>query len=428
MSYRDFLAAVEGRDLFVSHDAAAGHDLDIDPYAAFGRLRAEAEVVPADLHDVLGISADIMVTAQSGGYRDLTSPVFSAVSFDSVRIILKDAESFNQEITRRAYTGTFGRALNTLDPPDHSRMRAIVDQVFGRRSMASWCSDIVAPLARRTVRRALADAASDGEIELVGQLLFTYPAEVITTLLGLPEDRIGDFMRCAVAMGSFFDADLAHAGAQAITDWVREIVTDRRAAGGAEHDLIGLLINAEVDGARLEDEEILSFVRLLYPAGYETTFRALSNTLVGLLTTGQWELVARDRSLAPVAVEEGLRWEPSVLGHPRWASRDTTVCGVDIPAGSVVHAFHASANRDESRWEHAERYDLRRPRLGNSTFGFGPHTCLGMHLARFEMTAMLAALADAIPRLRLSPRATPDEYRVRGLALRSPRSIPVVVA
>jgi cytochrome P450 len=167
---------------------------------------------------------------------------------------------------------------------------------------------------------------------------------------------------------------------------------------------------------------------LLYPAGFETTFRAMANTLVGLLTSGQWSLVREDRSLISAAVEEGLRWEAAVLGHPRWTVQDTTVSGVRIPAGSMVHAYHASANRDESRWERPDEFDLLRPRRGNSTFGFGPHTCLGMHLGRFEMGAMLEALLEQVPDLRLASDADPDDYRVRGLALRSPRAIPVVVA
>lgn len=116
------------------------------------------------------------------------------------------------------------------------------------------------------------------------------------------------------------------------------------------------------------------------------------------------------------------------MAHARYAVNDVQVCGVTVPRGAVVHAFHASANRDESRWERPDEFDISRPRLTHASFGFGVHLCIGKHLARQESETAVTMLLDLVPGLRLDPDASPDEYRVRGLRLRKPRRVPVRVA
>jgi cytochrome P450 len=183
-------------------------------------------------------------------------------------------------------------------------------------------------------------------------------------------------------------------------------------------------VRAELDGERLSTDEIAAFVRMLFPAGFETTMKGLSNALVGLLTSGQWALVREDRSLVTRAIEEGLRWQTSVLGMPRVATSDVEVAGMPVPAGDVVLCFAASANRDETRWPDADRYDLTRAPQPHVAFGVGPHVCLGMQLARAEGATALHALLGAVPELELVPGCD-DDVRPSGLAFRGPRAIPI---
>jgi cytochrome P450 len=198
------------------------------------------------------------------------------------------------------------------------------------------------------------------------------------------------------------------------------------ARGRTADDLVTLLANAELDGARLSVEEILPFLRLLSPAAFETTARALSNILCGLLgAPDQLAAVAADRRLVGAAVHEGLRWEPPLLGFARTATRDTELCGVRVAAGATVVPVVASANRDETRWAEPHRFDLARPMKPHLTFAQGPHTCLGMHLALLELEIALAIVLERLPGLRVAPGAC---VRVSGGAFRSALELPVVFA
>jgi cytochrome P450 len=185
-----------------------------------------------------------------------------------------------------------------------------------------------------------------------------------------------------------------------------------------------VLSTAEHDGLQLTDEEIFSFLRLLLPAGAETTYRSSSNLLVGLLENpDQLEAVRSDRALVPQAIEEGLRWEPPLLTIMRTVTHDTELDGVALPKDSVVVVNLGSANHDESRWEDPERFDIFRPPQQHLAFAFGAHLCLGMHLARMETSVLLNAVLDRLPGLRLDPDAEPPA--ITGMTFRAPASIRV---
>jgi cytochrome P450 len=190
-------------------------------------------------------------------------------------------------------------------------------------------------------------------------------------------------------------------------------------------DLISILAHAESDGGRLDDEMIFSFCRLLAPAGAETTYRSSSNLLFGLLSRPeQLAALREDRSLLRQAIEEGLRWEAPLTGIMRTCAADTEVCGVPIKADTVVAVGLGAANRDERRWEDPESFDIFRPQRQHIAFAAGPHTCLGMHLARMETRVMLEALLDRLPNLRLDPAA--EDVHISGDSFRAPRELPVV--
>ena len=188
-------------------------------------------------------------------------------------------------------------------------------------------------------------------------------------------------------------------------------------------DIIGDLCTAEIDGEKLTDEAIIAFLRLLLPAGLETTYRSSGNLLYLLLThPEQLAMVQQDRSLIPVAMEEGLRVETPLTMVMRTTTEEVEIGGKTIPAHSQIDLCMGSANRDESRWKDANTFDIRRPRQAHIAFAGGIHMCLGMHLARLETRVMLNSLLDRVENLTLEPD---DETRIVGVTFRSPNSLPV---
>ena len=171
---------------------------------------------------------------------------------------------------------------------------------------------------------------------------------------------------------------------------------------------------------------IFSFLRLLLPAGDETTFRSTGNLLYLLLAQpDQLESVRADRSLIPQAIEEALRLETPLLTITRLATRDTEIGSVAVPQGSTIMLMLAAANREETRYELPDHFDVTRDSpTPHMSFEHGPHVCLGIHLARVEMRVALNLLLDRLPDLRLDPSA--DDPHIRGQVFRSPTSIPVL--
>jgi len=215
---------------------------------------------------------------------------------------------------------------------------------------------------------------------------------------------------------------------QQLRTYLADVVEDRRAR--PREDVISDMVTARIereDGAveALDDEEIYSFIGLLLPAGAETTYRASGNLLFGLLThRDQLEAVKADRSLLTQTVEEGLRWENALLITSRRCMQDTVLAGVEIPAGSEVACHIGSANHDPKYWDEPESFDIFRPQRQAAIFGFGPHMCLGMHLARMEVRAAVDTLLDRLPDIAIDPQA--EDVHIHGEIFRSPLSLPVV--
>jgi cytochrome P450 len=276
------------------------------------------------------------------------------------------------------------------------------------------------------VATELIDAFADrGHAELVREFNFPFPTQVISGILGLPREDYRQFQRWSTAiLGFFTKLDEAVRASQEVKDYMAVILAERRQE--PRDDLISELAHAELDGERLSDEEIFSFLRLLLPAGVETTYRATGNMLFSLLSNPeQLAAVRADRGLVPQTIEESLRLETPLLNITRLATRDTEISGVPIPAGSTVMLMLAAANRDETRYGEPDQFDIHRegpkPHI---SFGHGPHACLGTHLARLEMRVALNQLLDRLPDLRLDPAG--DDPHIRGQVFRSPTSLPVL--
>jgi len=312
-----------------------------------------------------------------------------------------------------------GDTILAMDGADHLRHRALLSRAFTPRAIDRWESELVRPIVNAHVDRF----AARGEADLVRELTFPFPVHVVAAMIGLPESDHPAFHRLAVELISIgIDFDGAIRAARELRELCAPIVAARRER--PQDDLISVLAHAELDGSRLSDEEIYSFLCLLAPAGAETTYRSSSNLLCGLLANpDQLDALRNDRSLVPQAIEEGLRWEPPLLSILRTATHDTELAGVPIPEGAPVAVNLGAANRDPSRWDDPDRFDIFRPQKPHIAFAVGPHVCLGMHLARMETRVLLDALFERLPNLRLDPDA--KEGGITGLIFRSPKELRV---
>jgi cytochrome P450 len=307
-----------------------------------------------------------------------------------------------------------------MDEPEHHLYRGLVQQAFSRKAMESWERDLVLGV----VDEHIDSFAGEGSADLVRQLTFPFPVIVIARLLGLPRSDLRWFHTKAVELISVgFDIDRGLRASQELYEYFCRIIADRRAT--PSDDVISVLTKAELEGQRLTDDEICAFLRLLLPAGAETTYRSSSNLLFGLLSNPeQLDALRNDRALLPQAIEEGLRWEPPLLTIMRTATRDTVVEGVDVPAGATIVVNMGSANHDEKMWERPDDFDIFRAPKQHMAFAWGPHMCLGLHLARMETRVALTRVLDRLPGLRLDTEAEPPY--ITGMTFRAPNALPVV--
>ncbi len=346
--------------------------------------------------------------------------VFTAYGFDAVQQVLKDGETFSSAGYADIMGPVFGHSILEMDEPEHHTYRGLVQQAFSRKAMETWERDLV----RGVVDEMLDEIIDDKRGDLVRSLTFPFPVLVIARMLGLPREDLPAFHRQAVEMISAgFEFDRAIAASNALYEYFCAIIADRRQ--NPSTDVISVLVQAELEGERLDDAQICSFLRLLLPAGAETTYRSSSNLLFGLLSNPeQLDALRADRGLMAQAIEEGLRWEPPLLGIMRTATRDTEVDGMAIPSGSIVAVNIGSANHDERYWDNAEEFDIFRPPRQHLAFAWGPHMCLGLHLARMETRVALTQILDRLPNLRFDPDA--DAPFITGAVFRAPNALPVV--
>jgi cytochrome P450 len=354
--------------------------------------------------------------------HDEAYPVFFVYRYDDVLDVLRDDETFSSaHIIELIMGDVMGRyILVGMDNPQHRRYRALVSTAFRRGALARWEAELIQPVASELIDRF----AGRGRAELVREFTFPYPTKVTAGLLGLPGEDYRQFQLWSTAILSVHSKrDRAIAASADIKEYLAGVLSERRRE--PRQDLISDLARAELDGERLTAEEIFSFLRLLLPAGLETTYRSTGNLLFSLLSRpGQLDAVRADRSLVPQAIEEALRFETPLLNATRLAVRDTVLSGVPIPAGSTLVLMLGAANRDETRWPDPDRFDIFRDPRVHISFGQGPHVCLGMHLARVEMRVALNLLLDRLPQLRLDPDG--DDPHIRGQVFRSPTSLPVL--
>lgn len=396
----------DGDEFGLFDDAVAGDARD--PYPELAKARRDNPVQRLD---------------NSLMPHDEALPVFFVYDHESVSRVLRDAETFSSAHIIDLIMGPVmgEHIILGMDDPQHRRYRALVSTAFRQKVLARWESELVERVAHELIDRF----AGLGQADLVPSFMFPYPTRIIAHLLGFPDADYRQFQRWSIAILSFFTKqEEAIAASQEVKEYAAKLLAERRREPRA--DIISDLAHAEIDGEHLSDEEIFSFLRLLLPAGVETTYRSTGNFVYNLLShPDQLDAVREDRALIPQAIEESLRFETPLLNITRMAKKDTEVGGVAIPAGSTVMVMLASANREEDRYPEPDRFDIfRNEPKPHISFGHGPHVCLGMHLARMEMRVALNCLLDRLPNLRLDPAA--NDPHIRGQVFRSPNSLPVL--
>ena len=268
-----------------------------DPYPMLAGIRADTPVL--EVH--FGSGSGARSRPARPGPR--MSSLFTVTSHELARQVLTDSARFSSAGYATTMGQVMGRTILQMDPPEHQRHRALVAKAFRARVLDRWSDTIIGSCVSELI-----DAfASDGHADLVPQLTFPFPVRVIARILGLPEEDWPRFLRLSTELIAVMrNWDRAVAAGQELRGYFAEIIADRRRH--TRDDLVSQLIEAEVDGHRLSDDEIYPFLLLLLPAGAETTYRSSSNLLFGLLShPGQLDAVRADRGLVPQAIEETLR-------------------------------------------------------------------------------------------------------------------------
>ena len=388
-------------------NAALPADFLRDPYPYFAQKRAGAGV----FH---GTVMDYSKTLES--LRPKNS--FAAVSFDAVNKAFRDGRVFNSAMYDSTIGLFIGPTILAMEGKKHRDHRNLVSAAFKSKALARWEPTVVRPICN-----ALIDEFIDaGEADLIRNFTFEFPTRAIAWLLGLSAEDLPTFRKRSVQLIIYtVNFERAFEASAALKDYFLEQIEQRKAE--PTEDIIGDLVSAEIDGEKLSDEAIYSFLRLLLPAGLETTYRSSGNLLYLLLThPEQFAAVQADRTLIPQAIEEGLRFETPLTTVQRFTTDDTELEGVKIPARAVVDVCIGSANRDERRWERPEEFDIFRSHIPHISFAAGEHTCLGIHLARMETRVALECLLSRVTNIELH---TDDDPHIHGQPFRSPTALPV---
>jgi cytochrome P450 len=386
-----------------------------DPYPHYRRVR---EADPVHEHPM----GFWLLTA----YDDVTAALRSGMSVDYRNLAPGLIQQQMDKILGPDVGTPLNQAMVDRDPPDHTRLRSLVSKVFTPRSVAG-----LATLVTSLVDEALDRIADAGAADLVDELAFPLPFAVIATMLGMPDT---DNQRIRAISGRLvrrleFAADPASiedivAADREMSEVMRELVARKRANPGA--DLLSALIQAEDDGDKLTDDEVIAQVVLLYLAGHETVLNLVANGVVALLRNpAQLALLRAEPSLTENMVEEVLRYDSPVQQARRITTEPFHLRGRAVPAGALVIPCLGAANRDPARFgPDAEEFRVdRADARGHVSFGAGPHFCLGAALGRLQGRIVFSRLVARFP--RLAPAGT---VRWNGrVNVRGAESVPISV-
>lgn len=336
--------------------------------------------------------------------------------YEDVLTVLADFETYTVDTEGSLIRDIFGRHMMTLDGAEQVRHKRQCMSMFRPKDLA----DTVGTSVDERVARLIDTFADSEAVELRSQLARPLAVETVAEILGMPQDHVPEinawYERFADAISNFAsDPEIRAKGRGAAREFTALV-----------HSVLGSTMNEGTDsllhrlahsGDRLSDEEIISNCLIIMFGGIETTEAQLCNTVWSLLShLDQLIEVREDSRLLSPALEESLRWQPSVQSCTRHATRDTVLRGVAIAEGEIVQCMLGSANRDPARFVDPDRYDIHRKNARDHlAFGLGRHFCLGAPLARFEIETAISALLERFSSMAFHPEcpATMSGYEFR---------------
>ena len=348
--------------------------------------------------------------------RSYSNRGWMALGFEEVQALFRDPRFSSDIRTNKFISGAMRAAspngrvpfiddptMLNLDPPDHTRLRKLVNHGFGQKYIVS-----MEPRIGEIVENCLDNYdAETGQFDVVEQLAKPLPSVVIGELLGLPADDLPQFQDMSnrlLGLTAIGDDERMSAGTAAndeLVSYFEKVIDEKRR--NPSQDLITRLIDAEEEEDRLTSAEMYSTCVLMLVAGNETTTRLISNGVYTLLQNpDQLELLKRNPDLMTNAVEEMLRYEPPVQLMPRYAQDDCEFYGKKIKKNQLIAAIIASANRDPAAYDNPEVFDITRKNIKHVSFGHGIHLCLGLNLARLEAKIAFTKLLARFPEMTLA--------------------------
>ena len=393
----------------------ASPEFKANPYPFYARLRAEAPVYRTTLPTR---ETAWLITR----YDDVVAVLKDERFVKDTSNALTPEQAANQRWFRKVFKSLQHNMLDR-DPPDHTRLRALVQTAFTPRLIEQMRGRI-----DRLTNDLLDAVQGRGHMDLIGEYALPIPTTIIAEMLGVPVGDRHKFHRWSNAIisaaSSSWQMVKAVPNAWALMRYLRKIIRKRRA--DPQDDLVSALARAEEAGDRLSEEELMAMVFLLLVAGHETTVNLIGNGTLALLEhPEQMEMLRKEPALIRPAVEEMLRYtSPVDMATERYAREEVTLHGVTIPRGEMVFVVLASANRDERQFANPDSFDITREPNKHLAFGLGNHFCLGASLARLEGQIAISTLLHRAPELRLIVAPAALRWR-RGLLLRGLEALPV---
>ncbi|MCJ2179308.1 cytochrome P450 [Novosphingobium album (ex Hu et al. 2023)] len=389
--------------------ANSGVDLTRDYTDDMNRLRDKAPVQKGSLRALLG--------AQDIDHNDVPRDQYTFFSYRACEIGFRENQLFSSEgYNESPGVRTVGTTILSMIGKPHKRLRSAAQPLFKRPKVLDWWNKRwIGETVDALLDRLLDEDAVDLNTELCARL----PMAIVTRAIGLEGEDVIEF-RYQLTRATFGAAKLPPeeaAASRALVDkTLRDLIADNARQPG--DNLIAGLIAAEIvdedtgDKRSLTEDEIFGYCKLAIFAGGGTTWRQLGITIDALMNHYQfWEACREDRKLIDLAVEESLRWRATDPVFPRVCTADTVVEGVPVPEGVRVNLCLGAANHDPTVFKNPEAYDIFRKKEHHMGFGFGPHRCLGMDVARQEMIVAINGLMDRFPHMKLDPDKPKPEFR-----------------
>lgn len=395
----------DGSSPLPSPDGSADFDLFLplrsagsleNPYPIYSVIRTVRPVLEVPVPNYAGPGA-WMLTRYRDVHSVLRDPRFSVERLRAP--LMRDNLDRMPEFLRQSATGM--RSMLVMDPPDHTRVRKLVNKAFTPKRVAALRGHIEA-----IVRELADEAQAKGTFDLIHDVAEPLPAIVIAELLGVPAEDHRQFRQWSSSMINGFGSPNAEAratsaaAARQVFDYLADVIAARRRT--PREDLISAMIAAQEERDALTDAELLATGNLLLLAGHETTTNLIGNgTLALLREPDQWNRLCEEPAVLPTAIEELLRYDGPVQATVRVALEDVAIDDQVISEGSLVLVNIGSANHDPETFEDPDQLDLARAPNPHLAFGFGTHFCLGAPLARLEARLAFDALTKRFPRLSL---------------------------